>query len=272
MAEIVVVSEKLNANEEQQALVERIAITACQKGNDVLIIPDVYHIDENSTIWQELKALPARVTLWAWHHPRPLRWLLVRHGINAHEWQIFDLRLFSPDDKTMPLSSVQVLPPKNIKRLTEKVQERWHPVIDEQLCQQCGHCVEFCLFGVYGYDARKRVCVLQPDHCKPGCPACARICPQGAIMFPLYDKEPAIAGAPGTKMSLDAAGRRLYYARTGKSCSVCGKLTEDQWAALAGEKGECPECGRKLPAPSKMWDEIDALIERLDRLNGGGNP
>ncbi len=272
MSEIVVVCEKLEADEEQKALTERIAAAACQKGNDVLIIPDVYHLAENSPIWQELRALPPRVTLWAWHHPRPLRWLLARHGIKAQEWQIFDLRLFSPEDTAMTLPPLPVSPKGSIKRLNEYVQERWHPVIDEQLCKQCGHCVEFCLFGVYGYDNEQKIRVLQPDNCKPGCPACARICPQGAIMFPLYEKEPAIAGAPGAKMSPDAAGRRLYYARTGKSCPVCGQLTKEQLAALATEKGECPECGRKLPAPPEMWDEIDALIERLDRLNQGGAP
>src|SRR4029077_7187755 len=33
------------------------------------------------------------------------------------------------------------------------------------------------------------------DQCKRGCPACSRVCPEHAIMFPDY-KTPAIAGAP----------------------------------------------------------------------------
>src|SRR5260370_29978985 len=33
------------------------------------------------------------------------------------------------------------------------------------------------------------------DNCKRGCPACSRVCPEHAIIFPDY-KTPAIAGAP----------------------------------------------------------------------------
>ena len=35
--------------------------------------------------------------------------------------------------------------------------------------------------------------IEQPDSCRAGCPACSRICPEGAIMFPQHS-DPAIAG------------------------------------------------------------------------------
>src|SRR5260370_17749054 len=57
-------------------------------------------------------------------------------------------------------------------------------------------CIDFCLFGVYGVDGQERILVENQDECKKGCPACSRVCPEHAIMFPDY-KTPAIAGAPG---------------------------------------------------------------------------
>lgn len=65
----------------------------------------------------------------------------------------------------------------------------WFPVIDRQRCRNCKQCLNFCLFGVYGqFD--QTVAVLRPKKCKTGCPACARVCPYAALIFPKYDKSP----------------------------------------------------------------------------------
>lgn len=66
----------------------------------------------------------------------------------------------------------------------------WFPVIDYDRCENCKQCLSFCLFGVYGTDADDRVEVQKPDHCKTGCPACARVCPNTAIIFPKFEEEP----------------------------------------------------------------------------------
>src|SRR5581483_8092223 len=71
---------------------------------------------------------------------------------------------------------------------------RWYPVIDYGRCTNCLECLDFCLFGVYGVDSLERILVENQDQCKKGCPACSRVCPQQAIIFPEY-KSPAIAGA-----------------------------------------------------------------------------
>src|SRR5207247_1244760 len=71
---------------------------------------------------------------------------------------------------------------------------RWYPVIDYSRCTNCMECLDFCLFGVYGVDSLDRINVENQDSCKRGCPACSRVCPEQAIMFPDY-KSPAIAGA-----------------------------------------------------------------------------
>jgi NAD-dependent dihydropyrimidine dehydrogenase PreA subunit len=70
----------------------------------------------------------------------------------------------------------------------------WFPVIDHSRCNTCGQCADFCLFGVYEKIDGK-VVVVHPKECKNNCPACARICPQTAIIFPKYEHAGAIAGA-----------------------------------------------------------------------------
>ena len=66
----------------------------------------------------------------------------------------------------------------------------WFPVIDRARCTSCGQCLEFCLFGVYERGEDHRVEVKQPGACKNNCPACARICPETAIIFPKVGESP----------------------------------------------------------------------------------
>lgn len=66
----------------------------------------------------------------------------------------------------------------------------WFPVIDYDRCTSCGQCFEFCLFGVYRKESDGRIRVVHPDNCKNNCPACARICPEAAIIFPKSAETP----------------------------------------------------------------------------------
>ena len=68
--------------------------------------------------------------------------------------------------------------------IAEDVRMRWYPVIDYGRCQNCLECLNFCLFGVFGVDDSEQILVEQPDACRAGCPACSRVCPSQAIMFP----------------------------------------------------------------------------------------
>jgi Pyruvate/2-oxoacid:ferredoxin oxidoreductase delta subunit len=80
----------------------------------------------------------------------------------------------------------------------------WFPVIDYDRCQNCRQCLQFCLFGVYGTDEGGRVRVVKPEKCKTNCPACARICPHAAIIFPKFAEGGPISGDP-TPPPKDAA-------------------------------------------------------------------
>lgn len=66
----------------------------------------------------------------------------------------------------------------------------WFPVIDYDRCTNCMQCLSFCLFGVYGVDAEQKIQVQSNDNCKTNCPACSRVCPEAAIMFPKYKAGP----------------------------------------------------------------------------------
>ena len=66
----------------------------------------------------------------------------------------------------------------------------WFPVIDYGRCTNCMQCLSFCLFDVYGVHADGKIQVRNQDNCKTECPACSRVCPEVAIMFPKYRHGP----------------------------------------------------------------------------------
>jgi len=66
----------------------------------------------------------------------------------------------------------------------------WFPVIDYDRCTNCMQCLSFCLFGVYGVDTEGKIQAQNHDNCKTNCPACSRVCPEAAIMFPKYKSGP----------------------------------------------------------------------------------
>lgn len=66
----------------------------------------------------------------------------------------------------------------------------WFPVIDYSRCTNCMQCLSFCLFDVYGVSEDNKIQVQNNDNCKTNCPACSRVCPEVAIMFPKYSTGP----------------------------------------------------------------------------------
>jgi len=91
----------------------------------------------------------------------------------------------------------------------------WYPVIDRDRCTGCKQCVEFCLFGTYAVDADGRVRVASPASCKLNCPACARVCPASAIIFPKFADGGFIAGDAGAAQRSAEDGLRSDLARLG---------------------------------------------------------
>jgi len=59
----------------------------------------------------------------------------------------------------------------------------WYPVINIELCTECGTCVNKCTHGVYNKDEAPRAVVIYPEGCVQGCTGCGTLCPSGAITY-----------------------------------------------------------------------------------------
>lgn len=287
MSSTAIVCQTLEQSATEQVVVADLVRTLSERGVTVLVAPELYHVAEDSSIWQRLADLRGSVALFCRLHPRAAQWLMHRHGVGRDGLQVVDLRQHKTSEEALQAPeaaqrqiALRQAPEKckgRVEYLEVPAAERWYPVADESRCTNCRHCLQFCIFGVYGQDDAGRVTVIAPDNCKPGCPACARICPNSAIMFPLYADDQAIAGAPGKLVELDAAARRMYYARTGAVCPECGQSGTGAGGSTPGGNA-CPECGRAVSGAigasaaevSEVHDEIDALIRELEDLSGGG--
>jgi len=264
MSPVVVISLK---DKSQRAEIAGQIANECSA--QVISVGSLYHLPDQDDLWTLLHKPFETMVIVSDINPRPIECLLRERGVIIENLTCIDSRVF--DNQIDLVNNIMDLLPDNVGsgelvNIDTDLADRWYPVIDRSLCVACGHCVQFCLFGVYS--SSDGVAVVQPDCCKPGCPACSRVCPQGAIIFPLYDKDPAIAGVPGRIITPDPAARAMYYKRTGAVCPVCSKQAAID--ALAGTK--CPECGREIPvqADSQTDDELDRLIDEFDKLKFGG--
>ncbi len=123
---------------------------------------------------------------------RTVRALLNRVGLSeVKTLETVNLRTAEPQAiaETLQLNAARPGGRITLTRSTADWQP-WYPLIDADRCTQCRQCLNFCLFGVYALDASQHVSVARPTHCKTGCPACARVCPSAAIIFPKYTTAP----------------------------------------------------------------------------------
>jgi len=142
----------------------------------------------------------------------------------------------------------------------------WFPVVDYDRCTNCGQCLNFCLFGVFGRDGRGRVAVLRPAKCKTNCPACARVCPEAAIIFPKHGTPP-INGA-------DVRPEDLQRAKMMTDPSALAR--GDIYAALRkrGQGGGLAEWRERLGIPPEVLAGLpaDALRARAQEALASQSP
>src|SRR5204862_1393299 len=157
-----------------------------------------------------------------------------------------------------------------VNRIEEEPARRWYPVIDYSRCTNCMECIDFCLFGVYGVDRVETILVEQPDNCRKGCPACSRVCPENAIIFPQH-KTPTIAGAPVVAGSLKIDLSKLFGApETGETAEQAAVRERDEQLLLAGRQAVGTAVGlpkRQENMVAQPKDELDSLIDALDELD-----
>jgi NAD-dependent dihydropyrimidine dehydrogenase PreA subunit len=148
----------------------------------------------------------------------------------------------------------------------EAPSRRWYPVIDYSRCTNCMECLDFCLFGVYGVDKVETILVEQPDNCRKGCPACSRVCPENAIIFPQH-KTPAIAGSPdGSAGAFKIDLSKLFGAPDALQQAV---LERDVELVAVGRDAVGAAVGMPKRQSDKRCDpkdELDNLIDQLDEL------
>ena len=130
-------------------------------------------------------------------HSRALRWLFRLAGARLDPKKATVVNMHRTDAKqrlrdvlgeTLLMEIPSGLNPG--QTVTEPDWIPWFPVIDYDRCRSCGKCVDFCLFGVYGTGEDGTVKVTNPSQCKNLCPACSRICPEQAVIFPKFTQEP----------------------------------------------------------------------------------
>lgn len=155
------------------------------------------------------------------------------------------------------------------EQLLQSAGRRWYPVIDYSRCTNCMECIDFCLFGVYGVDGQERILVENQDNCKKGCPACSRVCPEQAIMFPDY-KTPAIAGAPiGAIGNLKIDLTKLFG---GTEKDALSQAVEERDRELVADGRQAVGATVGLPKrqdnkDAKPKDDLDNLIDALDAMD-----
>lgn len=149
----------------------------------------------------------------------------------------------------------------------------WFPVIDYDRCTNCMQCLSFCLFGVYGVDEQQRITVQTNDNCKTNCPACSRVCPEAAIMFPKYKSGPingdvvTEADLQREKMKVDISallGGDVYSLLRERSEKAKSRFSKERDANKAlQERQKCltklaqagdipPEVLMSLPSPDEI--------------------
>jgi len=202
--------------------------------------------------------------------PRAIRWLFEAAGapLDLGRTRLFNMRTQSPEEIARELlkgagsgmiEEKSVPSASNHQSSIEDHQSDWvpwFPVIDYERCRNCKQCVNFCLFGVYGLSDEGRVQVQNPAGCKTNCPACARMCPASAIIFPKYANSPIngddVAPSPQAQSESPRDLRRLLQG------DVYDKIRRRE----PGRKRfstEAPD-----PAPGGPCPTLDALRRDLD--------
>jgi NAD-dependent dihydropyrimidine dehydrogenase PreA subunit len=171
---------------------------------------------------------------------------------------------------TAPAGGSAVAAVPQSQEIDDPVSRRWYPVIDFGRCTNCMECIDFCLFGVYGLDADDSLLVENPDNCRKGCPACSRVCPEHAIIFPQH-KTPVIAGAGGQVGGLKLDLSQLFGAPSeNEQDPQLAEREREQYLQQAGEDGPGTDNARTEEQPRRppaSRDKLDDLIDTLDDLD-----
>jgi Pyruvate/2-oxoacid:ferredoxin oxidoreductase delta subunit len=169
----------------------------------------------------------------------------------------------------------------------------WFPVIDYDRCTNCMQCLSFCLFGVYGVDGGGKIQAQNHDNCKTNCPACSRVCPEAAIMFPKYKSGPINGDAVSAedlqreKMKIDISallGGDVYSMLRERSERAKSRFSKERDANKAlNERQKCltklaqsgdipPEVLMSLPSPDEILRRAEEAQAKAQAALARQNP
>lgn len=166
-----------------------------------------------------------------------------------------------------------------------KAWKPWFPVIDYDRCTNCMQCLSFCLFGVYGVSSEQQIQVQNQDNCKTNCPACSRVCPEAAIMFPKYKSGPINGDTVSAedmqreKMKVDISsllGGDVYDMLRERSERAKSRFSKERDSSKAlNERQKClvklqkdadipPEVIMSLPSPDEIQKRAQEASAKAD--------
>jgi NAD-dependent dihydropyrimidine dehydrogenase PreA subunit len=149
----------------------------------------------------------------------------------------------------------------------------WFPVIDFGRCTNCMQCLSFCLFDVYGVSKDGKIQVQNQSNCKTECPACSRVCPEVAILFPKYKHGPIHGGEVNSddmrreamKVDISALlGGDIYSALRDRSIKAKSRFSKERDEDRALK--ERMNCLNKLQKEMDIPAEVFAALPSVDEI------
>ncbi len=269
---------RLLSDEGRRVVLDRL----CLSGADFEAVPDLCALAMRRDVLLQKLARASELIVIACH-ARAVRGLFAAAGAPLREdgVKLLDLRARPAEEilAALPPSAggardaAQLATELDAQAETKPV---WFPVVDFARCTHCMQCRSFCLFGVYGKDADGRLAVQQPGNCKPDCPACARVCPELAIIFPRYKQEPinggevtaADAAREPVKVDVSALlGGDIYKTLRSRCACTAPRFAPDRDAAQAQE--ERRKCLEQLQRDLDIPPEVLHSLSRPGGVPGG---
>lgn len=231
----------------------------------VLSIPFLYDLRSFGGVIERLREIRESCCLLAPFPIRASKNLLISRGIYRNEttqrhplltavldtvpWDDDIRTILSDVENVLKNAAIPVgdVPGGRVEQIDEPTVRRWYPIVDTDQCTGCLECVNFCLFGVYTIGKGDVPIVDQPDACRDGCPACSRVCPGSAIMFPMHD-DPIISG-------------RIVRLPEKERHSILADAEKNRYLADAAlDKDMNGELDKKR-------DELDDLVDQVDEFS-----
>ncbi|MEM7231176.1 MAG: ferredoxin family protein [Planctomycetota bacterium] len=143
----------------------------------------------------------------------------------------------------------------------------WFPVIDFDRCTNCMQCLSFCLFDVYGVNQEGMIEVRNEEKCKTNCPACSRVCPDVAILFPKYGAGP-INGDVVQKQDVDREKMKIDISSLlgGDIYSMLRDRHQKAESRFSKERDEGKALKERMRCLKKLQEDLDIPSDVLMSL------